>query len=65
MERPYFGEQLKYFIANTIILRVNFFKRQGERKEIVQFKGVYANTVENGSLSKLDDRSSLTGRHVG
>lgn len=31
-----------------------FFKKEG-RKTIEQFKGVYAKTIRNGTMSKLDD----------
>lgn len=31
----------------------------------MKFTGLYANSVQDDSLSKLEDRLNLTGRHLG
>lgn len=46
-------------------LRGTFFKRQSERKTILQFTGAYENPAWNGSLLKLEDWSTLTARKFG
>lgn len=49
----------------TFFLSDIFFQRYGERKTMVQITGAYANPIQNGSLSKLDDWSKLYGRYFG
>lgn len=40
-------------------------EQQSKRKNMVKFTGVNANSVQDGSPSKLDDWQTLTSRHFG
>lgn len=42
-----------------------FVNEQGTRKTTAQLTGVYDKPVRTGSLSMLDDVSTLTGFHLG